>query len=113
MLATHNVNSKLMEFLQTRTINSPGELLDAISAFPIKGRRPYSYAMFYWKALGKKVPPPHPLNQPLRVSNKTGGDEKGRSSRAAWAGGGRGLDKAAMTQQNETMGAAAATSLLL
>ena len=64
-------------------------------------------------ALGKKVPPPHPLKQPLRVSNKTGGDEKGRSSRAAWAGRGQGLDEAATTPRNETMGAAAATSLLL
>ena len=64
-------------------------------------------------ALGKKVPPPHPLKQPLRVSDKTGGDEKGRSSRAAWAGGRRGLDEAATTPQNKMIGAAAATSLSL
>ena len=56
MLATHNVNPKLMEFLKKREINNPDDLLDAISAFPIKGRRPYSYAMFYWKALGFEVP---------------------------------------------------------
>ena len=61
----------------------------------------------------ESAPPPHPLKQALRVSDKTGGDEKGRSPRAAWAGGGRGLDEAATTPQNETMGAATATSLLL
>ncbi len=56
MMATHNVNSNLMSYLKKRKVDTPAQLLQAIAVFPTKGRRPYSYAMYYWKALGNEVP---------------------------------------------------------
>ena len=56
MMASHNVIPRLMRYLKKQNINSPVDLLNAISVFPTKGRRPYSYAMYYWKALGHEVP---------------------------------------------------------
>ena len=56
LLASHNVEKDLFEFLEKKKINTPQELLHWISKFPTKTRRPYSFAMYYWAALGKEVP---------------------------------------------------------
>ncbi len=56
MLTSHNVDEDLMFYLKTRKIETPRDLIENIALYPTKGRRPYQYAMFYWKSLGKRVP---------------------------------------------------------
>ena len=56
LLATHNVDGELLAYLKEQNIQNPEELLAAISKYHTKGRRPYQFAMYYWKALGKPVP---------------------------------------------------------
>ena len=56
----YSVDPDLLKFLQDRSnhINTPQDLLDNISIYPMKRgrRRPYLYVSFYWQALGKQVP---------------------------------------------------------
>lgn len=56
LMASHAVDEGLFEFLLKQKIDTPMDLLSCISKYPSKNRRPYSFAMYYWSALGKKVP---------------------------------------------------------
>jgi len=55
-LNSHKVDEKLMAFLKTKNIETPQQLLKEIGRFRTKGRRPYMFSMYYWKALGKTQP---------------------------------------------------------
>ena len=52
------INEDILKYLQSKTIESPQDLLFHISKYKIpKGvRRPYLYVMYYWRALGRVVP---------------------------------------------------------
>ena len=54
--ATHKIDETLVKYLKEQNIKTPTELLGAIAKYPAKGRRPYQFSMFYWKALGFPVP---------------------------------------------------------
>ncbi len=55
-ISAHKVEVPLMAYLQKRKIKTPRDLLLEIARYPTKGRRPYIFCMYYWKALGFKQP---------------------------------------------------------
>ena len=55
-MASHVIDKGLFEFLLKQKIKTPEDLLSSIAKYPSKNRRPYSFAMYYWSALGFKVP---------------------------------------------------------
>jgi len=57
LMTSYVVEQGLYEFLQKQKIETPQDLLYHISKYPSKkNRRPYSFAMYYWSAIGKPVP---------------------------------------------------------
>ena len=56
LIASHNIDPKLLTYLKKQNINKPEDLLTSIGSYSTKGRRPYQFAMYYWKALGKPLP---------------------------------------------------------
>ena len=56
LAATHNIDAILLKHLQKQNIQTPEDLLKSIGDYPTKGRRPYQFSMYYWKALGKTIP---------------------------------------------------------
>ena len=54
--ATHKIDEALVIYLKEQDVKTPTGLLAAIGKYPAKGRRPYQFSMFYWKALGFPVP---------------------------------------------------------
>jgi len=55
-LSVHKVEVELMDYLKTRDIQTPQQLLREIGQYPTDGRRPYIYIMYYWVGLGFKQP---------------------------------------------------------
>ena len=53
---THEIDSDLMNFLKKQKVETPQDLLQKMSEWKTKSRRPYSHAMQYWRALEKPVP---------------------------------------------------------
>ena len=54
--ATHKIDPELVMYLKDKNIQNPTQLLKVIAKYPTKGRRPYQFVMYYWKALGFPVP---------------------------------------------------------
>lgn len=60
-LAHYNIDVKLVAHLKTLNIETPEQLLVGIAQYPKKKpRKPYMYATYYWRALGKHAPPMTP-----------------------------------------------------
>ena len=55
-ISAHKVDVQLMAYLKQRKIRTPRKLLSEIAKYPTKGRRPYIFCMYYWKALGFTQP---------------------------------------------------------
>ena len=55
-LINYRIDEDLMKFLKKKKIKTPEKLFLEMSLYPSKKRRPFDAIMFYWRALGNKIP---------------------------------------------------------